>query len=91
MREHTPGPWTLRSADVWGPTEPKGHDGRLGRIRGFTEEDARLIAAAPESLDELIRTREWLTALAIMQSPNGLEARIQAITRVIAKATGTET
>lgn len=58
---HTPGPWTLNVGEIWGPTEPKGHDGRLGRLVGFTDADARLIAAAPELRDLAQMCSEKLT------------------------------
>ena len=90
MSGHTPGPWTIHQDEIWGPTEPKGHDGRLGRIRGFTDEDARLIAAAPELLDAC---REAIGFLYDGTPDDGVSPYEQSIRKnlrdAIAKAEGT--
>lgn len=54
---HTPGPWTGRigignTVDLMGDTPPKS----IGTVHGRNRDaDARLIAAAPDLLDALIR------------------------------------
>lgn len=65
MSKHTPGPWTVYRRDdyttpgwvvLWpDASKPGTHYRRLDSNGGFIEQDARLIAAAPELL-EVLRT-----------------------------------
>ena len=58
--KHTPGPWLYLPGDdpSWRPAVQRGREGGFvveGLSREREEADARLIAAAPELLDELTR------------------------------------
>lgn len=85
MSEHTPGPWTVSHA--------KQEDGGCSIVSAtgtvawhVSEDDARLIAAAPELLDALAGVLQW------MPPPCDAEIELQdavnAARAAIAKATG---
>lgn len=88
--KHTPGPWSYdnRSGDAGGLVVWSASGDRVARVCWFgeqsktpwaTEENARLIAAAPELLAELIKMTEYAERLG---------ARPCSAWAVIAKATG---
>ena len=66
MAEHTPGPWTFNRHWEVGSTDVENPDLHIAQcLRPYEEGDAnaRLIAAAPEMLEEHIRTLDVLGAL----------------------------
>lgn len=93
MSKHTPGPWEARKDDegVWGVV----HDGAflttafppdLGMVPGTEEANARLIAAAPELLNELVLILEW----AQIEKAPLRKLEMERIAALIAKATGAQ-
>lgn len=93
--KHTRGPWTcedrgdrfhIMGREDWIATVISGYDG--------DEQNARLIASAPELLEALEGIREWwLNATAIVNDKDELEMPtpiFDGMLRAIAKATGKE-
>ena len=86
MSKHTPGPWLMcESATHVTVTNAHGdavfHDDK--RIPGVMA-DARLIAAAPDLLDELLSVLDW----AVTERAPLRNQEIESIRAAIAKATG---
>lgn len=90
--KHTPGPWTIDERDYAGvkwdaiirnrDNDPVACVGMAGYAQNTSEANARLIAAAPDMLEEL---RDALAAL----EANFVEPKLQeTIRQTIAKATG---
>jgi len=106
MNGHTPGPWLhyaarlrpqypLRINEIHGPNGEtivrwSGFDG-VGKKRAVTA-NARLIAAAPELLDALTATREWMRddkwRNSTIEKHASWEAVMRGIAAAITKATG---
>ena len=98
MSGHTPGPWEVCGHDVRGPYA-MGDSERPGlhvcTVAGGDKANARLIAAAPEMLDLLVKLRDagswYSSALEIdvyrKDAPDGEELEAELIA-LIAKATG---
>ncbi|GLI21865.1 hypothetical protein GGQ86_000831 [Xanthobacter flavus] len=91
--EHTPGPWSFSKCTCGHPACHQFVLSNQGSV-GFVEEDARLMCASPEMLEEL-----KLQAIAIRQeieriNPRecvrlvSLQARLTRIEAVIARAMG---
>lgn len=92
---HTPGPWSVHRSNMVTIQDINRHaiaqplyPLRSTRGAEFTEEEfednARLIAAAPELLGELIDVLQWAT----QERAPLREQEIESIRKVIAKATG---
>lgn len=100
MKKHTTGPWkAFRKADyttpgwviLWPDTSKPGvHHRRLDSNGGFVEEDARLIAAAPDLLEALLGLASTLENIGgeHVTGLQGSEKRLDAAYAAIAKATG---
>jgi hypothetical protein len=93
MSEHTPGPWKADANSGWFPwpeaigifsdCETVAWTTSMASARERDEANARLIAAAPDMLRELIGILEWAK---VEKAP--LRAQeIKSITALIAKAT----
>ena len=90
--KHTPGPWNFQPCDEYVDCfdvlceedyyVATTHDG----VRGDKNADAnaRLIAAAPDLLDELLSVLDW----AVTERAPLRKQEIESIRKVIAKATG---
>ena len=89
--KHTPGPWSLgiqpKAIVVWGDaTMPRTVVARIPNV-GYPEHahhDARLIAAAPDLLDALVRAER---AISGYTESSRRECCIEGIRAAIAKAT----
>lgn len=94
MTGHTPGPWVYLTVDHIPPnsvysTSIKGYVVSVAMKPSFTTSeqwaaDARLIAAAPELLEELQSILEW----ALIEKAPLRGQEIRSIRAAIAKATG---
>jgi hypothetical protein len=88
--KHTPGPWEIVPADKQIQIHAKGFKGSLALIDWSDERanaDARLIAAAPELLDQC---KDALTFMLEMVPLPKDHPRCMALRAAIAKATGGE-
>ena len=82
MRNITPTPWRIGAIES-GMVAIDGANGE--EVTGFVfPEDGRLIAAAPELLDELLSVLDW----AVTERAPLRNQEIESIRKVIAKATG---
>jgi uncharacterized RmlC-like cupin family protein len=99
MSKHTPGPWTAISSGTAHNEEKhtiRASDGTWiaetipHQPKGWSQEaNARLIAAAPDLLAELRRTREWVAQyLEIPSHAAAAQYKVSAIDAAIAKAEG---
>ena len=95
MSQHTPGPWSVGNARIWGATQEIAHVKRVRTtgdyaavVRSTTEQEAnaRLIAAAPDLLDACGRARNYL-----LSSGDGKSHCVEILEAAIAKATEPET
>ena len=89
MSKHSAGPWSIG-------TPPPNGEQTIGTAQGLmvavattgasvqTKANARLIAAAPDLLDELLSVLDW----AVTERAPLREQEIESIRKVIAKATG---
>lgn len=90
MNKHTPGPWRKDN----NPRNIIANGRDIAHTWGRFEDDeadanARLIAAAPDLLNELRRTREWVAQyLDIPGHADAARFKVNAIDAVIAKAEG---
>lgn len=87
MSKHTNGPWMVRDDDEDGVVSIVGNSGIvLARVRTATvepgDENARLIAAAPELLAALVEAANFI------QPFNSASNLLEKLDAVIAKATG---
>ena len=67
MSEHTPGPWTARpqTGPQWGVTHGDSEFAFICNcftLHGNDEANARLIAAAPDMLEALKQSLDWLSS-----------------------------
>lgn len=95
MNKHTPGEWRVRNNSIGGPFVSS-DNGTVADVRTFggvhvgghqhpeTIANARLIAAAPDMLDELLFVLDW----AVTERAPLRKQEIESISAVIAKATG---
>ena len=90
--KHTPGPWVV---DEIGPPHEYTRyvvraEGRGQIMKTIDEDDARLIAAAPEMLEALMLAHEELLNIARLQDWHSetFRGKIEKITTAIVKATG---
>ena len=95
MNKHTPGEWRVRNNSIGGPFVSS-DNGTIADVRTFggvhvgghqhpeTIANARLIAAAPDMLDELLFVLDW----AVTERGPLRKQEIESIRAVIAKATG---
>lgn len=98
MSKHTPGPWEVaefnRGVGVMGPDGAHGLSGlspiiaevNIGNSGGDTGANARLIAAAPELLEDAAAALQFLKDDS--RSPRRRNALIQSLEATIAKAKG---
>lgn len=97
MTSHTPGPWKFQqdgNEPYWSVdmpfTDGSGRYGAYNAMVYTTEEDARLVASAPELLEALIAAKGTIEYL-LANSDNGpAENCIEIIASAIAKAEGKE-
>jgi len=96
--KHTPGPWRIRETlsidgDFVITTDTKMatsyHVAEVLNLNGYAENcaNARLIAAAPDQHDELLKCRSLLLELEAEREDERVSMRIASINRVISKAT----
>ena len=94
MSEHTPGPWEIEEDDFYGSSYIRQKAGTRN-VSGFVvecricenvhnDDDARLIAAAPELLEALIDCRRALELA-------NFTGELAVVDAAIAKATGSDT
>ena len=82
MSDFTPGPWRIGAIES-GMVAIDGANGE--EVTGFVfPEDGRLIAAAPDLLNELLSILDW----AVTERAPLRNQEIESIRKVIAKATG---
>ena len=82
MSGHTPGPWIAEPIGVMGEWGIHTENGRVDEIASCDENNARLIAAAPDLLEALIRV---VDRASLSDLPDFVIAGCRA---AIAKATG---
>lgn len=84
--QHTPGPWSTYQADDDGDTYVGG-PGDVIVCQNATDEDALLIAAAPEMLAALQRCNSMFNSMKIMRPLDSQRQAVQDMARAaIAKA-----
>ena len=94
VAEHTPGPWTTSRGDLGllrlnaRPSE-RGRTLHLATFAEASDDDARLIAAAPDLLAALEELQAWVDKASDLGVPLHLESPVCADARAaIAKAKG---
>ena len=85
MSKHTPGPWVVTSVDGWDGVKPESGGSAICKLVENNFKNARLIAAAPDMLAMLERTRDELEASGGFEGDENL---FWAIVALIARATG---
>ena len=90
MSKHTKGPWKQQSYRMYASQSAKAeypiHAPKKGLIaKAFSENDARLIAAAPELLEALEAVKNWDVSNLALDIPLEVRQKMQA---AIAKTTG---
>ncbi len=90
MSKHTPGPWlAIRCLDGYRVNVPPGHMTADCLGETHTEANARLIAAAPEMKDALVRAFHWIhTPGAEMNNGWTAERLMDEIKTILAKTEG---
>lgn len=95
MKRHTPGPWVNAGAVGYGRLIDPNIAVVYGRnVTVEAEANSRLIAAAPELLEALLKIAACFREGDICRSPHadpGVRAALEAVDAAIAKATGEAT
>lgn len=92
MNTHTPGPWFQLPSNKIVIESPSGNIALCNLARN-SESDARLIASAPELLDELTKQLAWLRHIRPQIQTHasvlmGFDQSFKCLATAIAKATG---
>jgi len=98
MSKHTPGPWEVRPGEPWviakayGDMKSVVHLNLPVRQSEEQQANSRLIAAAPELLNALIRIMPFVDCIAVITPEDFIEypSALAAAKAAIAKATGGE-
>ena len=84
---HTPGPWELVQERDYLNLEEKDTNLVIAQFMGASDEDARLIARAPELLEQCKLFEQLLTTL-IMEGHSGADLERDNLRAVLAKVEG---
>ena len=84
---HTPGPWELVQERDYLNLQEKDTNLVIAQFMGASDEDARLIAAAPEMLEQCKLFEKLLTVM-IMEGDSGADLERDNLRAILAKVEG---